>query len=114
MSNCKLVATPVDTLGKLSANDGSLIDGLTSYRSLVGALQYLMFTRPDLKYVVQQICMYMHASQVSHLNALKRILRYVQGTILFGITIQKSHVTSLIAYTDADWARCLDTQRSTS
>lgn len=114
MSNCKPVATPVDTSGKLSANDGPLIDDPTSYRSLAGALQYLTSTRPDLTYVVQQICMYMHAPRASHLHALKQILRYVQGTISFGLTIHKSPVTSLIAYTDADWAGCLDTRRSTS
>ncbi|GKC52475.1 ribonuclease H-like domain-containing protein, partial [Tanacetum coccineum] len=50
------------------------------YRSLAGALQYLTFTRPDISYVVQQVCLYMHDPREPHFSALKRILRYIRGT----------------------------------
>lgn len=114
MSSCKPIATPSEINGKLSANDGPLIDDPTSYQSLAGALQYLTFTRPDLTYAVQQICMYMHAPRAPHLHALKRILRYVKGTTSLGLSIHRSPATTVIAYTDADWAGCPDTRRSTS
>jgi hypothetical protein len=61
---------------KLSATLGDPVADPTAYRSLAGALQYLTFTRPDLTYVVQQICLHMHDPRESHLAALKRLLRY--------------------------------------
>ncbi|KAK9048756.1 hypothetical protein SSX86_032277 [Deinandra increscens subsp. villosa] len=114
LENCNAVATPVDTNAKLSSKDGDPLDNPTEYRALVGALQYLTITRPDISYAVQQVCMHMHAPRTSHMHALKRILRYLKGTIGYGLTIQRSLGHSLIAYTDADWAGCPDTRRSTS
>lgn len=55
------------------------------YRSLVGALQYLTFTRPDLSFVVQQACQFMSAPTQDHLQASKRILRYLMGTLHYGL-----------------------------
>ena len=86
----------------------------TAYRSLAGALQYLTFTRPDLIYAVQQVCLHMHDPRESHLAALKRLLRYVRGTIDFGLVLHRSPSAELVVYTDADWAGCPDTRRSTS
>nr|GEY77437.1 ribonuclease H-like domain-containing protein [Tanacetum cinerariifolium] len=79
----------------------------TLYRSLAGGLQYLTFTRPDISYVVQQICLYMHDLREPHLAALKRILRYIRGTINFRFHLYASTTISLVGYTDADWAGCL-------
>ncbi|GJW95986.1 ribonuclease H-like domain-containing protein [Tanacetum coccineum] len=59
----------------------------TLYRSLAGGLQYLTFTRPDLSYDVQQICLLMHDPREPHLAALKRILCYVWGTLEFGLQL---------------------------
>ncbi|XP_022014482.1 uncharacterized mitochondrial protein AtMg00810-like [Helianthus annuus] len=114
MSSCKPVPTPVDTKPKLGSNAGVDFEDPTLYRSLAGALQYLTFTRPDICYAVQQVCMYMHAPKVDHWNALRRIIRYIQGTSSHGLTIGTSTDLSLRAYTDADWAGCPDTRRSTS
>ena len=104
MSACKPCSTPADLHSKLSA-DGSPV---------AGALQYLTFTRPDIAFAVQQVCLYMHDPREPHLTALKRILRYLQGTLSLGLTMRRSSSTDLVVYTDADWAGCPDTRCSTS
>lgn len=114
MENCKPVATPTDTNSKLSSSVGDLVADPSAYRQLAGALQYLTFTRPDIAYVVQQICLFMHAPREPHLNALKRILCYLKGTLHLGLHLYSSKPSQLIAYTDADWGGCPDTRRSTS
>ena len=114
MTDCKPCSTPVDTQAKLSADLGDPVADPTAYRSLAGALQYLTFTRPDLTYAVQQVCLYMHDPRESHLTALKRLLRYVRGTADLGLVLHRSSFAELVVYTDADWAGCPDTRRSTS
>ena len=74
----------------------------TAFRSLAGALQYLTFTRPDISYAVQQICLHMHDPPEPHLTALKRTLRYLCGTLDFGLLLRRSASTDLAVYTDAD------------
>nr|GEU76496.1 ribonuclease H-like domain-containing protein [Tanacetum cinerariifolium] len=112
MVNCNPSWTPVDTDSKLGP-EGVAVQDPTLYRSLAGGLQYLTFTRPDLSYAVQQICLYMHDPREPHFAALKRILRYVRGTVDFGLQLYASATTSLVGYTDADWADCPSTRRST-
>ncbi|KAK1683226.1 hypothetical protein QYE76_044074 [Lolium multiflorum] len=89
-------------------------DDASSYRSIVGALQYLTLTRPELQYAVQQVCLRMHAPRDPHWAAVKRILRYIRGTMDFGLSLHASTATNIVAYSDADWAGCPDTRRSTS
>jgi hypothetical protein len=101
MSACKSCSTPVDVHSKLSG-DGPPVADATQYRSLAGALQYLTFTRPDIAFVVQQICLYMHDPREPHLAALKRILSYLQGTLSLGLTMHRSSLAELVVYTDAD------------
>ncbi|GJU65219.1 ribonuclease H-like domain-containing protein [Tanacetum coccineum] len=113
MQKCNPCKTPVDTESKLGP-DGEPVSDPTLYRSLAGALQYLTFTRPDLSYVVQQVCLYMHDPRDPHFTALKRILRYVRGTIDHGLQLHVSSTAQLNAYTDADWVGCPVTRRSTS
>nr|GEX15003.1 ribonuclease H-like domain-containing protein [Tanacetum cinerariifolium] len=95
-------------------SDGDPVSDSTLYRNLAGALQYLTFTRPDLSYVVQQVRLYMHDPHDSHFTALKCILRYVRGTLDYDLQLYVSSTTQLSAYTDADWAGCPVTRRSTS
>ena len=114
MATCKPSHTPVDTKAKLSSVVGSPISDPTHFRSLAGALQYLTFTRPDISYAVQQICLHMHDPHDGHMAAMKRILRYIQGTLHYGLHMYESSTSDLVSYTDADWAGCPDTRRSTS
>lgn len=113
MSNCSSCPTPADTKSKLSATADTPYDDPTKYRSLAGSLQYLTFTRPDISYAVQQVCLHMHAPTNEHMSALKRIIRYLQGTLSFGLHLYKSNIDRLISYTDADWGGCPDIRRST-
>ncbi|GJT74208.1 ribonuclease H-like domain-containing protein [Tanacetum coccineum] len=113
MVNCNPSRTPIDTDSKLGP-DGVPVQDPTLYRSLAGGLQYLTFTRPDLSYAVQQVCLYMHDPREPHFAALKRILRYVQGSLELGLQLYASAITSLVGYIDADWAGCPSTRRSTS
>jgi hypothetical protein len=66
MDNCKAAPTPVDTKAKLPSVDGVKVADPTSYRSIAGALQYLKFTRPEMAYAVQQICLHMHDPRECH------------------------------------------------
>nr|GFA15232.1 ribonuclease H-like domain-containing protein [Tanacetum cinerariifolium] len=109
MVNCNPSRTPVDTDSKLGS-DGVSFQIPTLYRSLAGAHQYLTFTRPYLSYAVQRICLYMHVPRESHFAALKRIMRYVQGTLELGLHLYASATTSLVGYTDVDWAGCPSTR----
>ncbi|GJQ89436.1 ribonuclease H-like domain-containing protein [Tanacetum coccineum] len=113
MLNCNPCRTPIDTEKKLGP-EGSPVTDPTLYRSLAGSLQYLTFTQPDLSYAVQQLCLYMHDPRVPHLNAMKRVLRYLRETTDLGLHLFRSTTSQLIAYSDADWAGCPATRRSTS
>ncbi|GAA0160328.1 hypothetical protein LIER_16909 [Lithospermum erythrorhizon] len=73
MSSCNPSSTPIDTKPKLGGSSGTPCVDPSLFRSLAGALQYLTFTRPDISYAVQQICLFMHAPMTSHMLALKRI-----------------------------------------
>ncbi|GJR78236.1 ribonuclease H-like domain-containing protein [Tanacetum coccineum] len=79
---------------------------LGSLNYFLGSLQYLTFTHPDISYAVQQVCLYMNDPQEPHFLALKRILRYVCGTLDYGLQLFSSFTTSLVAYSDANWAEC--------
>jgi hypothetical protein len=114
MAECKSCSTPVDTNPKVSVTDGVPVVDASDFHSLAGALQYLTFTRPDIAYAVQQVCLHMHDPREPHLAALKRILRYIRGTLQFGLLLRPSSCSDLAVYTDADWAGCPDTRKSTS
>ncbi|GKC71028.1 ribonuclease H-like domain-containing protein [Tanacetum coccineum] len=102
MANCNPSQTPIDTESKLGS-DGDPVSDLTLYRSLAGSLQYLTFTQPDIYYAVQQVCLYMHDPRKPHFLALKRILRYVRGTLDYELQLFSSSTTELVAYLDVDW-----------
>ncbi|GJU33044.1 ribonuclease H-like domain-containing protein [Tanacetum coccineum] len=113
MLNCNPCRTLIDTEKKLEL-EGSPVTDPTLYRSLAGSLQYLTFTRPDLSYAVQQLCLYMHDPRELHLNAMIRVLCYLRRTTYLGLQLFRSTTSQLIAYSDADWAGCPATRRSTS
>ncbi|KAK2993889.1 hypothetical protein RJ640_025046 [Escallonia rubra] len=110
----KPVHTPMSTSTQLSRHRGDPYPSPTEYRSIVGALQYLSFTRPDISFAVNKVAQFMQAPTSEHWSAVKRILRYLKDTIHFGLCLAKSSNLSLSAYSDTDWAGCPDDRRSTS
>ena len=108
MTSCKPVATLLFTSSKLSIASGTPYTDPTRYRQIVGALQYLTFTRPDICYAVNKVCQFMHAPTEDHWFAVKRILRYLQATASYGLHITRDSPLSLHGFTDADWAGSID------
>uniref|UniRef100_A0A2N9I3R3 Reverse transcriptase Ty1/copia-type domain-containing protein n=1 Tax=Fagus sylvatica TaxID=28930 RepID=A0A2N9I3R3_FAGSY len=113
MSGCNPIGTPLAQKHNLRRDDPILVDA-TNYRSIVGALQYITLTRPDLTHAVNLVCQFMHQPGASHFQAVKRILRYLQGTLDYGLRLLSRSSLSLYGFSDADWAGCLDTRRSTT
>lgn len=114
MTNCEVAATPMNINEKLQREDGTEKAYPKSYRSLVGGLNYLTHTRPDIAFSVSVISRFMHYPTKQHLGAAKRILRYVAGTINFGIWYTKVSDFRLFGFTDSDWAGSIDDRKSTS
>ncbi|XP_070008621.1 secreted RxLR effector protein 161-like [Nicotiana sylvestris] len=84
------------------------------YRQLVGSLIYLTQTRPDLSFAIGVISRYMHNPKKHHMEAVRRILRYVKSIINYGFLYEKGDDCKLVGYCDADYAGDHDTRRSTS
>jgi hypothetical protein len=112
MLDCKPVSSPSCPNTRLSLHDGDPLPDPHGYRSMVGTLHYLTFTRPNISFAVHQVCQYMLAPAITHLAATKRVLRYIRGTLHHGIEFTPSPL-SLYAYIDADWASDLDDRRFT-
>ncbi|KAG8480057.1 hypothetical protein CXB51_025173 [Gossypium anomalum] len=114
LSNAKPVPIPMVSFSRLSKSDGDPLSDPTEYRSLAGALQYVVLTRPDIAYAVNRICQFMHSPTTVHLIALKRILRYLCGTLGYGVVFRPSTWLSLVGNADANWGLDFDDRRSTS
>lgn len=113
MENCKPVSTPMCPNTHLTLFSGTLLDDPKEYRAVVGSLQYLSLTRPDISFPVNKMSQYMHKPTTDHWNAVKRILRYLAGTMTRGITLKARNKPILHAFTDADWAGNKDDYTST-
>jgi hypothetical protein len=113
MTECKAATTPIAPTPTLSTTTTDLLSDPTPYRSLVGALQYATFTRPDIAFAVNCVCQFMHQPSTIHFAAAKRILHYLKGTLDKGILFQPGPL-ALTAFTDADWAGDASDRRSTS
>ncbi|GJR90309.1 retrotransposon protein, putative, ty1-copia subclass [Tanacetum coccineum] len=84
------------------------------YIAAFDASKEAIWVRKFISGLVQQLCLYMHDPREPHLNAMKRVLRYLRGTTDLGLQLLRSTTSQLIAYSDADWAGCPATRRSTS
>jgi hypothetical protein len=89
---------------KLSLHGGTPLssEDATRYRSVVGSLQYLALTRPDIYFCVNRVCQFLSAPTTEHCSAVKSILRYLHDTIDQGLYFTKSGSSLLSAFSDAD------------
>jgi hypothetical protein len=113
MEGCNPTETPIPLGTKLSKKDEGPIVDSTLYKILVGSLLYLTTTRPDIMYAASLVSRFMESPKDSHWKKSKRILRYVAGTLNFGLWYTKSDSNQLYGYTDSDFAGNLDDRKST-
>ncbi|KAF5471799.1 hypothetical protein F2P56_008566, partial [Juglans regia] len=113
MDGAKDVTTPLSTSVSLKLDDGTPTVDSTEYRRVIGALQYLSLTRPDISFAVNKLSQFMHRPTMTHWTATKKLLRYLKNTIFNGITIHKNICPELTCFTNADWAGNLDNRSST-
>ena len=111
MDSCKPANTPCKPHHQMLQSEGQLLTDPTVYRSIVGSLQYLTFTRPDIAFAVNTVCQFMSSPTDIHFGAVKRIIRYLQGTMHIGINFSADTVSKLTAFSDSDWAADLNTRR---
>ncbi|XP_050125649.1 uncharacterized mitochondrial protein AtMg00810-like [Malus sylvestris] len=113
LQDCKPCATPCLPYHRLLKNDGRHYHSPDQYRNIVGALQYLTFTRPGIAFSVNQACQFMHNPMESHVIVVKQIIRYLQGTSKYGLRFQSGPIY-LQSYSDVDWAGDPNDKRSAS
>lgn len=114
MGEAKSMATPMEPNLKLRKDEGKLLINALKFRQLVGSLIYLTITRPVISYAVSVVSQYMQSPTLVHLDAAKRILRYVKGSLEYGLLYKKEESFCLSGYTDADWAGDVNDRRSTT
>lgn len=114
LDGMKEAVTPMSSTGKLLLVDRSPSTDASVYRSVIGSLQYLSLTRPDIAYTVNKLAQYMHAPTQVHWAAAKRLLHYLKHTIHYGLHLQRNQPLQLLAYSDADWAGDRDSYTSIS
>ncbi|GKC90599.1 retrovirus-related pol polyprotein from transposon TNT 1-94 [Tanacetum coccineum] len=112
--SCDPVDTPMVEKSKLDEDkEGNAVDP-SHYRGMIGTLLYLTASRPDLQFAICMCARYQARPTEKHLNAVKRIFRYLKGSVHRGLWYPKDSSFALTAFADADHAGCQDTRRSTS
>ncbi|GKB75086.1 retrovirus-related pol polyprotein from transposon RE2 [Tanacetum coccineum] len=123
-SKTKPIPSPITTTANLHLDDSPLFDDSIKYHQLVGALQYVTLSRPDITYAVNKVCQFMHSPTTNHWSAVKRIVCYLRGTSDYGLLIKhnsrsvlhaytNSHDSLLSVFSDVDWFGCPADRRST-
>ncbi|KAL0284190.1 UNVERIFIED_CONTAM: Retrovirus-related Pol polyprotein from transposon RE2 [Sesamum radiatum] len=111
MADAKAVSTPIATTEVLKLSDGSP-PLILNYRQALGSLQYLSLTRPA--FAINKLSQFMHCPSTLHWCAVKRLLRYLVGTLDYGLLLRKNSPRTLHAFADADWAGDPNDRTSTS
>ncbi|CAH9094778.1 unnamed protein product [Cuscuta epithymum] len=114
MDGAKESAIPMSSSSPPHVTDGQHPADSTQYRRALGLLQYLAFTRPDISFAVNKLSQYMHAPMDVHWQGVKRILRYLKGTLNFGLFLKRSSPLTLTAFSDSDWGGIHDGGKSTT
>lgn len=112
IKSCKPACTPCKSHDQLLVTEGTILLDPSLYHSIVGSLQYLTFTRTDIAYVMNSVCQFMACPTEIHFRAVKRILRFLKGTIQTGITFSADTAVEITTFSDSDWAVDLNTRQS--
>ncbi|CAJ2665360.1 unnamed protein product [Trifolium pratense] len=115
MIDCNPANTPMETASNLDADDEGKSVNSTHYKQMVGSLRYACNSRPDICHSVGIVSRFMQSPKLSHMQAVKRILRYLQGTIDYGVLYTKTdkNQKKLVGYCDSDWSGDKVERRST-
>ncbi|XP_070033036.1 uncharacterized mitochondrial protein AtMg00810-like [Nicotiana tomentosiformis] len=97
---------------ELHSKAGDILPRPDTYRGLIGKLNFLTHTRPDLCFAMQYLSQFLKAPRVPHMAVALHVLRYLKGTPDLGILLNKSSDFSLYGYCDSDWATCPETRKS--
>jgi len=108
------VCCPLDYNTKLSPHEGTLLPDPSIYRRLIGKLNFLTNTRPDIAFSVQHLSQFLQAPREPHFKAAFHVLRYLNREPSLGILLSHSPTFDLLAYCDADWASCVHSRKSVS
>ena len=112
LQNSSSVDTPMEVNVKYQSEEGDLLFDPTVFRQLVGNLNYLTITRPNISFAVQQVSQFMQTPHHLHLAAVHRIIWYLRGSFGHGLFFPTGSFLCLVTYSDADWAGCPDTRQS--
>ncbi|XP_070039162.1 uncharacterized mitochondrial protein AtMg00810-like [Nicotiana tomentosiformis] len=110
--NLSHVFSSLDSFTRLSTHTEEPIEDPTLYRHLLGKLNYLTHTRPNLSFTVQHLSQYMQDPRKPHLDAAFRVLHYLLKDPGLGLFISSSSSFKLLAFCDSDWATCPDSRKS--
>jgi len=109
---CKLAATPIDNLVKLSSNGSVPFTDVHAYRRLIRRLMYLTNTRPDITFSVQQLSQFLDKPTIAHYDAVIRILKYIKGAPSLGLYFSSNSSAHLKVVCNSDWGTCSDSRQS--
>ena len=117
MQDCKPTYTPVDSGAKFTSlcdQDEESVD-VRLYQAAIGSLNYAaVATRPDLSVAVGILSQFMQSPTQAHWVGIKRVFRYIRGTLNYGLVYRSSESCKLYGYSDSDWAGCVESRKSTS
>ncbi|KAI5654806.1 hypothetical protein M9H77_31993 [Catharanthus roseus] len=114
MIEYKPISTPIEVNARLCSTEGRDHENVMMYRQLMGSIIYVTLTRSDISYTIRVVSQFMHKPKKHHLEAAKRILRYVKGTLDYGVLYKKIDEVKVIEYCDVDNTGNYDTHRSTT
>ncbi|XP_058079298.1 uncharacterized mitochondrial protein AtMg00810-like [Magnolia sinica] len=106
------VDTPLEVNVKYRHEEGDILPDPMVFRQLVGSLNYLTITRPDISFAIQQVSQFLQSPRHLHLTAVRRIIQYLRGSSHRGLFFSTGTPLRLMALSDTDWAGCPDTRRS--
>ncbi|XP_026420510.1 uncharacterized protein LOC113316568 [Papaver somniferum] len=112
ITDTKVVDTPLEVNVRHSPTDGTLLSNPTLYRQLLGSLNYLTITRPDISHAVHRVSQFMYAHRSTHYAIFLRILRYLKGNLYKGLQFSSKSDLTLRGYSDSDWAGDVTDRRS--